>query len=260
MTTIRQIITDAYRESGLIQIGTMPEADHLDEGLRKMQSIILSLYGNEMGEPLTDTAYGKEGLVHAYARAYDISTDISSYFVPPNARLMVNAEESYTTYLNPMPRDGERVSVIDISQNFATRAFNIEGNGRRIDGDFAITLSTDGDNKSWFYRADLGEWVSVTGLTANSESPFPQEFDDYLIILLAMRLHPRYQQQTAGETIEEYRRMRRQFRSRYRQSRTYYTDLALIRVGTKNSVVAFDTGTPYGPFTYGETVFDGGGA
>lgn len=233
MTTIRQIITDAFRESGLVQVGLTPEADEFDEALRRLQGFILQLYGNEMGSPLTTINYGTEGVVQAYSHVFDSSNEYSSYFIPPNTQLVVNAGMGYTVYLNPMPRDGERVSVIDVGKNFATYPFTLDGNGRRIEADRDYSMTTNGDRKSWFYRGDLGKWTLVSNLTADSESPFPEEFDDYLSTSLAMRLNPRYGEQTAPETLQTWKRARTQFRARYKQKVPAYPDIALVRLSSR---------------------------
>lgn len=230
MTTIRQIITDAYRESGLIQIGLTPEAEQLDEGLRRLQTIIRSLFGNELGVPLTSVSYGASAITNTYGREDDYSSVIDGTYVPSNVRLLVNIDGAKTLYLKPNPQDGARISIVDNSGNFGTYNVTVNGNGRKIDGGTSTVLSTNSESKEWFYRADLGEWVVVDSLTADSQSPFPSEFDDLLSIMLAFRLHPRYQAQTAPETMETLRRMKRQFSSRYSQSSEVGVEEALLRL------------------------------
>lgn len=260
MTTIRQIITDSFREGGIIQIGTSPSAEQQDEGLRKLQSLIKRLFGNEMGSPLETINYGRNGLLQAYSSSYDMSNVLSSYFVPPNSQLVVNAEQAYNVFLNPQPQDGERVSIVDVAQNFASNYFTLNGNGRRIGTETEQTFTANGTNKSWFYRGDLAQWVEVSDLDLDDESPFPSEFDDYLSISLAMRLNPRYQQQTAPETLMEYKRIRSQFRSKYRQTKDAYPDIALVRLNSR-----YPDGSGYSSqwgdysFTYGDVILDGGG-
>lgn len=217
MTTIRQIVVDAFREGGITQVGVTPEADEFDEGLRKVQTIVSGLYGNEMGAPLVSVNYGNSGLVNPYAKEQDLSPEIDSGYVPVNLRLMVNIDTPKTVYLDPNPQDGARLSIVDVAENFETNTFTVDANGRRIESETSVTLNTDGDNKEWFYRADLGEWTLISNLTANSQSPFPSEYDDFLITLTAMRLNPRYQAQTAPETIDALNRTRKSFRARYKQ-------------------------------------------
>jgi hypothetical protein len=245
MTTIRQIVTDAFREGGIIQIGTTPEAEQLDEGVRKLQSIILQLLGNAAGEGFVTVSYGEAGDVNNYGRDTDRRDFIDSYYVPSNLRLAVNSSSAQTVYLDPNPQPGARLAVHDVLGTFGTSSFTIKANGRKIDGSDELVLSTNGENGQWFYRDDLSEWVRVTDIEPSDESPFPREFDELLITTLAMRMNPRYQQQTAPETIQAYREIKSQFRARYRQSefspsdvsRLYWNGLHVI-----NPTTAFNRG------------------
>lgn len=245
MTTIRQIITDAYREGGLIQVGTEPEAEQLDEGLRKLQSIVSELLGHEAGEGFMTVAYGTGSGVNNYAQDIDKKDYLDSYYIPSNVRLLVNSSSAQTVYLNPNPQAGARLTVVDVNGSFATGNFTIKGNGRKIDGSTQTVLSVNNTNSQWFYREDLAEWVRVTALDTDSQSPFPTEFDEFLIISLAMRLHPRYQQQTAPETVQTWRRVKSQFRARYRQTEMVPSDVTRLfwnGFSTMNPTTAFNRG------------------
>lgn len=251
MTTIRQIITDAYRESGIIQIGTTPEAEQFDEALRRLQTIVSSLVGHEAGENFSDQSFGSNNYAFGY----------QSYYVPGNVRLFVNDTAIRTVYLNPEPQAGARFSVVDVNGDFATTPFTVLANGRKIEGSDSVTLNTDGTNTQWFYRDDLAEWVKVTDIDADEESPFPSEFDDFLIISLAMRLHPRYQQQTAQETLIAWKRAKSQFRARYKQTRNMYPDTALVRLSSRfPGITGYDGPASQSMFDSGDVILDGGGA
>lgn len=227
MTTIRQIVIDAFREGGLTQVGVPPEADEFDEGLRKLKSYISSLYGNELGVPLTQVTYGDAGVTR---EGEDCSSEIDSYYVPSNVSIVARLEAPKTLYLSPNPTDGARIAVIDSGGSFATNNLIIDANGRQIDGASSVVLDTDGTNKKWFYRADLASWVEISGLTANSDSPFPEEFDDFLSTALAIRLNPRYQLQTAPETLNTFNKTKNKFVSRYSQTIEVRAEEALIRL------------------------------
>lgn len=219
MTTIRQIISDAYREGGLIQIGTLPEADQLDEGLRKLQSIVSEFFGHELGESLLTISYNRnDSNTNQYGKDVDSKEHVDSYFVPSNVRLLVFANSAQTVYLNPNPAPGARVSFVDVNRSFASNNFTVKANGRRIAGAFETVLNTNGENSEWFYRDDLGEWVKTANLDVDGQSPFPPEFDELLITSLAIRLNPRYEQKTAPETLQTWNRLKSQFRSRYKQT------------------------------------------
>lgn len=249
MTTIRQLVIDAFREGGLVQVGLTPEADEFDEGFRKMRSVVRSLYGYEMGEPLASVN-------HSSLQKSD------NYYLAPNLRLMFNANSTNTIYLHPNPADGARFGVVDVSGSFEQYPLTVHANGKNIGGSDTTALEENNTNKEWFYRADLGEWKEVTNLTPDSESPFPEEFDDLLIIMLAMRISPRYQTTTAPESVQAYRRVRSQFRARYRQTRSVGVDAALTRIGR---IYDFTSGGSYQPdvvnsWDTGEVIFDGGNA
>lgn len=229
MTTIRQIVIDAFRESGVVQVGLTPEAEEFDEGLRKLQSFITSLYGYEIGVPLEDVAFGTEGVSNSYGLAVDDESWISSSYLPSNVRLVSNLSTAKSIYLEPNPEDGARVAVVDANGNFSSNALTIYGNGRKIAGATSAVLNTDGVSRQWMYRADLAQWVQISDLSADDQSPFPTEFDDFLITWLAIRLNPRYQEQTAPETLRAYQENRKKFVSRYSQKQEVDLEDALIR-------------------------------
>ena len=245
MTTIRQIITDAFREGGLVQVGLTPDADEFDEGLRKLQNFITSVFGAELGENLASVTYGINGVSNRYGKYVDATSVIDGHYVPANTRLVSNLSQTKTVYLAPDPQDGARFAVVDNAGNFATYNMIVNGNGRKIESATTVTLNTNSVSKQWFYRADLGEWVLIDTLTANSQSPFPTEFDEFLVLTLAMRLNPRFQSQTAPETIEAYRRIKKLFRARYSQSKEMRSEEGLLRVGATNYATTedFETGT-----------------
>lgn len=213
MTTLRQIIVDAFRESGITPVGGTPGADEHSEALRRLQNIIKQLFGNELGEQLRTINY----------------ENISNYTnLPTNVRIVFDSEGALTLNLHKNPRDGARLAVIDNGADFATNNITLDGNGRKIELADTVTLNTNSLNREWFYRDDLGNWVRVTDLTANDESPFPAEFDDLLITLLAFRLNPRYGAETHQEMVEVLKDIRRRFRARYRQVHEVSVDDGLI--------------------------------
>lgn len=229
MTTLRQIITDAYRESGIIAVGTSPEAEEHEEGLRRLLVILRSLMGFEMGEGFQSFLYGTDNL-SAEGKSYDVSSYLQGRHIPGNARLVFNIDTAQTLYLDPRPQDGARLSIIDNAGTFDTANVTLDGNGHAIENSASVTLSTANLNREWFYRADLGTWVRVTELTANDESPFPTEFDDLLITMLAVRINPRYGASIIPETAAAMRRSKSQFQARYRQKQFVGSELALVRL------------------------------
>lgn len=217
MSTNRDIVTKALRESGIIEIGTDPEADKFEETLDLLQELYSSFFGNELGEQLTDVNYGTNGLTNGYALDSDSSQVIDSTFVPTNIRLILNVDAAETLYLHPNPTDGARFAVIDNSGNLGNHNVTLQGNGRNIENANNVVLATNSINREWFYRADLGTWTRVTGIEADDESPLPKEFNILLRTALAIMVNPRYGAQTSQETSDILKRAKKQFRARYRQ-------------------------------------------
>lgn len=253
MATLRKIITDAYRESGIIQKGTVPDADQMQEGLDKLLMIIENMFGQEVGSEYQDINYGDDGVVNSYSVDSNRETLIDTSYVRPSYRLLVNSNSPKTVYLDPAPYEGARFSVIDVGQTFTTAPLTVVAETRRIEGEKQIVLNTDGAVVSWFYRADLGDWVKLSPLTLDSQSPFPSQFDDLFMMKLAMRLYPRYLVQTAQETAMAYRELVRKFRSRYSTSQEMNSETALYRLrGSRyldyfidNSSIRFNRGIVY---------------
>lgn len=215
MTLVSSILLDAYRESNLVALpaSTLSSTQEA-EALRRFTSLIASVIGWEAGENLKQWPVGLAG----YESPPEcLRADIWRY-PPVNSMLVLNLAAAETVYLPLHPSDGARVAVQDLGGNLATYNLTLDANGRLIDGARTLTLSTDDLNRTWFYRADLGDWRQVTTLAAADEMPFPVEFDDMFIILLAMRLNPRYGRKMDPLTATYLRRMQTMFTARYAQS------------------------------------------
>lgn len=253
MTTIRDIVADALRESGILTIGDTPTADSYAEGVRRLNVLVQSMMGVELGDPFVPMSVGKSDAPYTFGSNDDYLRCLKERAVYGSVRLNCNLEEPTTLYLDPNPREGARLSVIDIPGNFSVNKLTLNGNGRNIEGLPEVELDTDGLNRSWFYRADLGSWQVVTDLTENSDSPFPVDFDDWLTTMLAQRLNPRYGQSLAPETIASMQRVQKIFRARYRQEKWANPPLAISRLPSSDAFYRYgyfyptqrgDYGTP----------------
>lgn len=227
MAIISDIITEAYRESNLIAIGTTETPAEQAEALKLLNRFITTLFGGEAGETLLPINVGSNNV------SSDVETffydGLEDWFLPLNKRVMLNLTGPKTMKLDPMPQDGSRFGILDVSGNTSTYNFTVEGNGRTIDGNTTLVVDTDGYNEQWFYRADLGDWKKLSNLTLSDEMPFPDEYADVLIIGLAQRLSSRQGKPLAGETIASYQRVIRDFKARYVQRIFTPSELALIR-------------------------------
>lgn len=102
MTTIRQIVSSAYEESRLIPLGSTPQAEEFEKGLRHLKVIVGSLLGNEAGDRLEDISFGS--LSTAHSDGFDLTADITQTYVPSNTRLICSLGSTSTVYLPPNPR------------------------------------------------------------------------------------------------------------------------------------------------------------
>ena len=209
MTTASDIIKSAYREGNLLSINSSPTTAQQAEGLVRLNSLLIGSFGQEVGNELADLTIGGE-----YDQSYAVTE-----FVPENARLVVDIATATTFKLHPMPYDGQRLAFADVGGNISTHNITLDANGRRIEDAATVTLMTNFMDRQWFYRADLAQWVRLTGLTETDNLPFPIEFDDYFIILLAMRLNPRYGQELQTTSAQWLESMANRLEARYRRPR-----------------------------------------
>lgn len=215
MTLVSDIVQRAYRVSNLIPLGVTPNAAQTTEALAYLNSLLLSTVGNEAGDGLDDILVGT---------TYDES-DMLTQWVPSNVRLVLNLTAARTFYLDPTPQDGQRFSIVDVDGNLATYNVTINGNGRNIESAATLTLNTNSLSRQWMYRADTGNWVRIATVVAADSMPFPQEFDDYFIIMLALRVNPSYGQALAPESLKMLARSRNQLHARYALTQQKLSDL-----------------------------------
>lgn len=221
MTTARSIITSAFREVNVIPIGREPTADEFAEGLGRLNTYIDSLFGTDLGEFLRDWPLTKLYTAPEF-RKTPILPGVGALpeevrpYPPLNARIITRLSSPKTAYLFPEPIDGARLELADTG---STAAVTLDANGRRIEGAAALTfVPSPNTTYSWFYRADLGEWVRITELELDDELFFPAEFDDLFITGIAIRLAPRFGVRAGQETIAVQQRMGKKLKLRYAQT------------------------------------------
>lgn len=248
MTTISTIIRDAYRESNLIPITSNPSSDEISEGLRVANRYIRSLYGYEIGESLTSIPIGKNNVSKPSTfPGYQDQPD-AQWYAPLNSRLVLNLTSPQTVYLSPQPQNGARLVLIDKSSNLGTYNLTLNGNGYTIDGSTSQVFSTNGLEKEYFFRADIGDWAAIFDLVTTDNSPFPQEYDDLLIVGIAMRLNPRNGVQMDSQSVAAYKSSLRKFRAQYGNTITEVSpEEGLLRTPGKltRRVSNFNSGSEY---------------
>lgn len=231
MTTVSQIITDAYRQSNLIAVGTLPSAAQQEEALRYLNRIVSSTLGNEAGENLTALPIGGNNISRPNGYPWYTDNPDGNWFVPENQRLMVNLNRTMTLYLHPRPNPGARLGIIDVSKNFTTYNLVINANGRTIEGATILTLNTSGYDAEWLYDDTTGNWAKVLPLDdLNTAFPFPQDFDIYFICMLAGALNPAYEVQADQQVAMHFSRARSQIRARYHNVIPVGSEDALVRM------------------------------
>lgn len=229
MTVTPEIISDAYREGNITALGKEPSDAQTTEALRLLNRIVSGVYGYEVGEPLYDWSIGNAG------RVAETSWTSSNWTkLLQNVRMVANSTDAQTVYLPPDPDDGARVAIIDPANRLAAAPITLNGNGRYIAGAATALLDTDGLDRIWMYRADMGEWVVLTELTGDDaeEFPFPPEFDAYFITRLAMRLNPRYGRAMSEASSAELLTSLRKLRARYKQKAVVAADLGVLALTT----------------------------
>jgi len=216
MTQALSIITDSLRETNLIAINANPTPSETAEALERLQAVVLSSIGNEAGYIMEDWSVSDTDIIRP--SGYELPS-LVNYTVAPQSRLICNLGADLSLDLDPLPQDGQRFSVVDAALNFVTNSLTINGNGRLIEGGTSKVLNTNGFSGQWVYRSDKANWVAIDPLDVEAEMPFPADFDDYFIIMLAMRLNPRYGRQLAPESAARLEQQRMQFEARYCQTR-----------------------------------------
>lgn len=220
MTTVRDIIKGAYRETNLIPLGVDPTAEQLTEGFSLLSTVVAGVLGNEAGENMVPFPLGTNEIVSPGGYPWWQNNTPGNIFINTNVRVMCNLTGPGTINLHPKPHDGARFGIVDVSQNFDLYPLTVVGNGRSIEGQDQMTYSVPGLIREWVYREDLGNWVTVLPLSLDGQMPYPPEFDDMFIIKLALRLNPRNGQVAHPASVQGLREAQLKFSARYKQSGT----------------------------------------
>lgn len=217
MTLISSLITDAFREGNIIPLGRAPSNNQVTEALRLYNQNIRTIYRDDAGENLTDWPLGMFGVDDP--QIVDPRDPYSIVRPPINQRLLAtNLAALNPVYLTPYPQDGARMAIADPFGRLAAFPVTLDANGRLIEGNPTKVLNVNGTFQEWFYRADKGDWVKITSLLATDENPFPEDFDIFFIIGLALRLNPRFGREMDPQTATVFKSARSQFVARYLQS------------------------------------------
>ncbi len=214
---VSEVITEAFREGNLKPVGVAATAAEATEALGRFNRIVRTLYGSVLGEKLHDWAVPPQINAPVYAN-YPLlpgSTDMPSNvwpYPPCNVRLINSVTAATTVYLPQYPNDGARIGYADVG---ATAVLTIDANGRLIEG--ATTIAAPSEAREWLYRADEGNWQRVATLISTDSSPFPAEFDDFMVCALSIALAPGFGKSPSEITLLTYRTGRAKMKAHYHQ-------------------------------------------
>lgn len=209
MTTIKEIVTEAFRENNLIQVGDVPDGLEYLEAEKLLTRFIKSIFGSEFGESLKT-----------------VSVSSSQETLPINSRILINEDSPVAITLSELPQDGEQFAVIDPRGLISSMV--IEAGGGTIEDSTSVTLDDTSSSYQWFFRGDRGNWYKVTDLASDDDSPLPEEFDDLLSLWLSIRISPRMGAQTTQESANIYDMIKKKFTSRYKQSEEIGVESGLL--------------------------------
>lgn len=236
MTTLQDIIDEGWRETNLIALGKTANTAQTAEGVRLLNQIYRFAIGGQAGEFQYNWPLGNYG-----RQEIDLITvDMQRLQNPPaNSRLVAVNEEAMTVYFPPLGgylADGARMGIIDPYSRLAAYPVTLDGNGQTIEGAATLLVNTNATNKTWLYRADIGNWMALDNLDETDDNPFPQEFDPYFSIMLALRLSPRSGVTMSAETQAYFKQEHRKFVARYLQTAPLRLDPSL----TWTSIQGYD--------------------
>jgi len=247
MTTVAQIITDAYQTNNLLALTATPTAEEEAKALRATNRVFRSLFGAALGEYLKPINVGDNNIIQD-PYTFPVASLVAPYFIPNNARLLLNITSAITVYLPSSPQDGARFALQDKSGNLSTFPITVVANGTTIESATQVAVNTDNANIEWFYRADLGNWQKVSDLALLDDFPLPLEFEDLFISLLALRLDPSEGIALDDQIAYVMKQLTKKMNSKYRQKIEAPSELGLLYLTNRS----YDAFTPNGiNFTYG---------
>ncbi len=215
MTTLSEIIDAAYRERQLLDIGETPSAEQSEEALTLLQGIIARAI---VQKPQSIVTLGAKPVTSLKARPRDFTPYLKDMALPQNVYVHAQLESPVTVLMPYNAGDGARLVFVDVAGNFASNPLTLDGNGSLVDAAATKVLSTNGQRADFMYRRDLAEWRTVAPLISSSTMPFPEEYDDMFVLMLATRLLSRYGREIDAGSEALLSEMRERFDAQYRRT------------------------------------------
>jgi hypothetical protein len=175
--TVRDVIKRAARLNGSIASGDDPSSDEMNDAMLSLNTMKRALFGTVIGTRLSpQDAAGLSAIQAENGGEYQI----------PSAGFVLTAPKN--------PRSGARFAVVDANLTFATYNCTVARNGRLLEGSAAnIVLSTNGDNRRWWFRGDTGSWIREADyVTADDAIEFPEALIAYMPNMLAVAIAAEY--------------------------------------------------------------------
>lgn len=231
-----ECIFQAMRESNLISINATPTDNQNSEGLDRLNAVLASVPGYEVGEKLAQWLIGLMGIDGPLYIQNILGWQAPLWKYPlVNSRLVLNQAIAETIYFPLAISDGARMASIRVNGDCVTFPVTLSGNGYTIEGQDHIVLNLNDEtvNREWMFRADLGDWVKLSPIDLSDPLPFPAFADDYFVIRLAMRLNPRYGRTLDPQSANALARGENQLQAFYSQRITTPADPATLALSTQ---------------------------
>lgn len=182
-TTVEAALRRAFRMSGIKADGESLTYSEGADGLDLYNQTIRGMHGTVIGVPLVTV---------------DASTTTAMH-----GALYQGGTATFTLTMPSNPRDGWRIGVADARGGFASFNATIAPGGRKLENATAnITLNTNNDHRTWFFRADTGDWQKEKDLTLTDNVYFPDDLMGHLIPILAVTLCNEYGKEPPAQTKE----------------------------------------------------------
>lgn len=223
MSTAGDIISQSFREGNFTAVGAAPTVAEIAEALPRLHGLVFALLGEDVGEELRDwtvpqTWPSDQEPRHPFTPLSENPTDTTAAYayVPENVRINVSITSTRTLFLPGIPREGSRFGVNDIGSGAVNLTLN--ANGRLIDGAASLIANPSTlHGRTWFYRSDLGSWTELLPIAdSTDEIPFPEEYDDFFVTGLTMRLSTRFGKQVPEEIVARNASMLARIQRRYK--------------------------------------------
>lgn len=197
--TVRETLKRAMRLHGALATGDDPSADELTDALLTMNTLKRSMFGTIIGPRLASV-----GLIGTTGQA----ESGGKYAIPAAAFTL-------TAPLNP--KSGARFGVADANLNFGTNACTINRNGRLIEGAASnLSLSTNGDNRTWFFDGHTGNWILEKDYaTVDDSIEFPDALVSYLPNMLAVAMAAEFGSEIRADVVAGANEGRQAFARQY---------------------------------------------